>query len=225
MQGFSPVSSIEQSIPKIEFTGNDPFTQVNYGPTATYGMGVQDQRSRTWSVSDSITHVRGNHTLKAGIEYRNLFLPMLLYNAAPGLARFTSTSGASSGFTFADFLLGLPAASEQVAPMPMLLMKAQEFSSYAQDDWRASRRLTLSFGLRYELYGNMYEENNRFSLFDPANGAIVVASNNGVLPTSEYTPEVVAQLSDGNGNWRFPDEFDGGVRTKFIRTIRVSLCS
>jgi outer membrane receptor protein involved in Fe transport len=124
---------------------------------------------------------------------------MLLYNGAPGTIKFVSTNGKSSGFTFADFLLGLPTSATQVAPMPTLRMRIQEFSSYVQDGWRVSGRLTLSFGLRYELSGNMYEENNRYAGFDPVNGAMVVASNNGVLPTSEFTPEVVAQLTDNKG--------------------------
>jgi hypothetical protein len=41
-------------------------------------------------------------------------------------------------------------------------------------------------------------------MFDPATGGIVVASDNGTLPTSQYLPAVVAKLTDANGNWKFP---------------------
>ena len=79
-----------------------------------------------------------------------------------------------------------------------------EFASYIQDDWRVTRRLTLSVGLRHELSLPFTEVKNRLAMFDPANGAMVVASDNGVLPTSYYNPVVVAKFTDANGNWRFP---------------------
>src|SRR5689334_549945 len=82
------------------------------------------------------------------------------------------------------------------SPMASITLKQQEFSTYVQDDWRVLRRLTLSLGLRHELLLNPYEEKNRLSMFDPATGAIVVASDNGVLPTSQYNPAIVARLTD-----------------------------
>ena len=85
-----------------------------------------------------------------------------------------------------------------------ITLRQHELGSYFQDDWRLSSRLTLSLGLRHELMLNPVEDHNRLAMFDPVTGAIVVASDNGVLPASWYSPVIVANLSDGNGNWKFP---------------------
>jgi hypothetical protein len=62
----------------------------------------------------------------------------------------------------------------------------------------------LSIGLRYELNFNPVEDKNRLAMFDPALGAIVVASDNGVLPVSQYSPVIVQDLTNANGTWKFP---------------------
>jgi hypothetical protein len=204
MQGFPPVHPLRQPIPRIAFTGNDAFSVVNYGGKLDWGIGMQDNESKIFNLSETITHVHGGHTIKAGIEYRRMKLPALLIGGAAGQINFNSAAGSSSGYTFSDFLLGIPATTQEVAPSPKLLLQARDFSSYIQDDWRVSRRLTLSFGVRHELYANPYEEYNRLSFFDPATGAIVVASDGGKLPTGEFVPAIAAKLSDGKGNWRFP---------------------
>jgi hypothetical protein len=205
MQGFAPINSSVQPVPKITFAGNDAFTMLNYGPNISYGEASTNQASKTTNAADTFTYVRGSHTFKIGIEYRHEVLPALLQPGSSGLITFNGTTGAtSSGYSFGDFLLGLPATSQQVPPIASITLRQNQFASYAQDDWRVLSRLTLSIGLRYELLFNPVEDKNRLAMFDPALGAIVVASDNGVLPVSQYSPVIVADLSDGKGNWKFP---------------------
>jgi hypothetical protein len=205
IQGFGPVSALRSPMPKITFAGTDAFSSVNYGPNESFGAAATSQTSKNLTLSDSLTHVRGRHTLKAGFEYSRLNLPSLLQPGAGGQLTFRSAGSAnSSGYTFADLMLGIPTSSQQVPPMAPVVLKQRDISSYIQDDWRISRSLTLVLGVRHELVLNPFEEKNRFALFDPATGAIVVASDNGKLPVDQYQPDVVAKLSDGKGNWRFP---------------------
>jgi hypothetical protein len=204
MLGFDPNNSLRQSVPRIAFTGNDAFTTLNYGPIPSYGLPTQNQKNDTFSLTETLTHVRGVHIIKAGFDYRHLRLPSILQPASAGVVTFNSAAATSTGYSFGDFVLGLPASSQQSPPMAPVVLKEQDIAAFLQDDWRVARRLTLSFGLRYELLLNPYEEKNRFALFDPANGAIVVASDNGVLPTGQFSPVVVAKLSDGKGGFTFP---------------------
>ena len=64
--------------------------------------------------------------------------------------------------------------------------------------------MTLSLGLRHELFLNPYEDRNRLAMFDLYTGGIVVASDSGTLPTQEYLPAVVSKLTDSTGKWKFP---------------------
>ncbi|MBI4874776.1 MAG: TonB-dependent receptor [Acidobacteria bacterium] len=205
LKGFDKYNPTLPPMPRITFTGTDAFTQLNYGGNENYGMAALIKVSKTYNLSETLTHSRGRHTFKAGFDLRRIVLPALQQSNASGQITFrSSTTGASSGYTFADLLMGLPGSSQEVPVKAPIVLKQTEFSSYIQDDWRVAPRLTLTFGLRHELFLNPYEEKNRLALFDMSRGAIVVASDDGKLPTGQFLPAVVAKLTDGKGNWRFP---------------------
>jgi hypothetical protein len=157
-------------VPEIMFTGTDAFTPLNYSYSASSNPAAQDLMSKTGNLSDSVTHVMGNHTIKAGAEYRCLAVPGMLAANSGGIVTFQGSSSInSSGYSFADFMLGLPTSQQQI-PMAKALYKQQVLASYLQDDWRLTRRLTLIMGLRYELPTSPYEQQNRLAIFDSSNG-------------------------------------------------------
>lgn len=222
LKGFEKGNETIPPMPRISFTGNDAFTQLNYGGNVNYGMAALIKVSKTYNVSETVTHSRGRHTLKAGFELRRIVMPSLQQSNASGQITFrASPTGVSTGYTFADFIMGLPGSSQEVPVKAPIVMKQNEIASYIQDDWRVTPRLSLSFGMRHELFLNPLEEKNRLALFDMSRGAIVVASDNGNLPTSQFLPAVVAKLTDGKGNWRFPvisDKEAGWNPRRLIKT-------
>ena len=135
---------------------------------------------------------------------RRTILPPLQTSNARGSLSFTaSAGGVSTGYAFADFLMGVPSSTQEVPVRPQLLLRQSEVASFIQDDWRISRRLTVYLGLRHELSFAPTEDNNRITTFDPAVNGIVVASSNGKLPVDQYVPSVVAKLAP-NGTFPFP---------------------
>jgi hypothetical protein len=206
LRGFPAVDPGRPPMPRITFSGNDAFTQLNYGATVTNGLPASDLSARNLSLADTLTWVLGRHTLKAGFEYRRNNLNALQQSNSGGQLAFaaSATSANSTGYSLADLLMGLPSTSQEVPPMPVLNWRERDFASYIQDDWRVSRRLNLTFGLRHELLQNPYEAKNRLAFFDPGSGAIVVASDDGNLPVEHFSATSVAKLTDGKGNWRFP---------------------
>jgi hypothetical protein len=66
--------------------------------------------------------------------------------------------------------------------------------------------LTLTMGVRDELFFHPDEQNNRLAIFTPElqGGGIVVACSGGQLPTNTFLPAVVAKLTDSHGNFSFP---------------------
>jgi hypothetical protein len=68
-------------------------------------------------------------------------------------------------------------------------LRIWEPSVYVQDDWHASRSLTLNLGIRYDHFTPFSEIENRISTFDPSDGALLVAGQNGVSKTAGVHPD------------------------------------
>jgi hypothetical protein len=134
-----------------------------------------------------ISFTQGRHTLRSGVQLVNLRFRPDLGQGARGGFNFSGISTAGLGPVgtrngLANFLLGVPDESFRGALAPQRFT-GNEYSFYLQDDWKVTRRLTINLGLRYELAGQLREENLRAAIFDfRANlptGRIIIASHNG----------------------------------------------
>jgi hypothetical protein len=105
---------------------------------------------------DNVTIIRGNHAIKVGGDLRRHRLDQLSGGFGTdyfGSIFSSSSNDPGSGDPWADFLMGFPSLQEPGRRMLQWGRLRSIYSgSYIQDDWRASRRLTLNLGLRYELY-------------------------------------------------------------------------
>ena len=115
----------------------------------------------------------GRHSTKFGIDYRlarwNRRVPG---NAGPGdftfnavftqQDPFTNSSADRSGTSMASLLLGAPASGSLGFSSPVA-MQNHYLGAFVQEDWKIHARLTLNFGLRYELETPWTERFNRIS--------------------------------------------------------------
>jgi hypothetical protein len=120
---------------------------------------------------DTLTIVRGHHTLKFGTDIRREALDVLNPPNPAGSYDFTATGSnaagvANSGNPVASLLLGqVRAFSIDLQDQP-LLERAHIAEFFANDDWKISSRLSLSLGTRYTLNFPSTEVHNHGAVFN-----------------------------------------------------------
>jgi hypothetical protein len=120
----------------------------------------------------NVTNERGAHSIKFGFngsQYidnnNNQSTLTMSFNRGPTTGPIAAPASTTSGNTIAALLLGVGTGSSNPNPLaPAFSYK--EVGWYAQDTWRMTRRLTLTFGLRYEIQFPMTERYNRQNWFD-----------------------------------------------------------
>lgn len=163
IQGFPVSPPTAPGTPTVPITG---FT------TPTIGTAPQDTTDEVNHIIDQVTYQRGNHTIKTGFEFRPQEGTSRYY-ANFGVFTF---NGSQSGFSYADFMLGLPQATSYTYVRPTEYARLFFLGAFAQDDWRITPNLVLSYGIRYDYDKPAVDKYDTVSSFDPATGAIVVPS-------------------------------------------------
>lgn len=129
---------------------------------------------------DNLTWVKGRHTFKTGIDIRRLIGRSALgFTTGDNYGDF-SFSGNFAGEPFADFLLGTPVASAIAVVSRDNDGRAWHYKTYFQDTWRATNKLTVDLGVRYELHPGYADAGLNIGNFDrniPRTGRVVIMSD------------------------------------------------
>ena len=153
------------------FTGIFPMLPAYQGvmPTSfnNFSIGVANSFLRvydnTYHVADNFSKVVGTHTVKFGGVFS---YDQVTYKFTLNLNGSFSFNGGETGSDFADFLIGAPNGYSQGLQLP-LYSRARYYGAYAQDNWRATRNLTLNYGLRWEVSTPWWEAHNQLEALRP----------------------------------------------------------
>jgi len=122
---------------------------------------------------DDLTYIRGAHNYKAGFELRKYYLNVRNKSGSgnfnfnpqqtelPGFA-----ADAQTGHSFASFLLGAVQSTDRAVSPNNFGYRVTQPSFYFMDDWKATQRLTLNLGLRWEMNFGYNEVAGRMSVVD-----------------------------------------------------------
>jgi hypothetical protein len=153
-------NQFDPQIPNTFSGGNTSigFATAAYGaPWAAGGPDSFGKLSQTPSISDNLTKVVGKHLLKAGVYWdcaRNNQTGSDILYGDQGTLEFENWGARSTGNPLADWVTGRPTKFFQADGAPVLDLKHYQYSFFISDQWKASRRLTLTVGLRFEHMGN-----------------------------------------------------------------------
>jgi hypothetical protein len=153
-------------------------------------------QSNTTQFSDNLTYTLGKHTLKGGIDIRRVRY-FDLESFAPTFASDDFGSfifqPTFTGNAFGDFLEGAPTTLNFAVSSPDVGGTATQYSLFAQDEYQVNSRLTLSYGLRWQVLPGFQEDGGNLANFDQRNNSIVVPDALAAYLTSQnITPSNVA---------------------------------
>lgn len=106
------------------------------------------QTDHTWQASEQIIWTLRNHSIMAGAEFRKLYTSRSAANSPRGVFNF---NGQLSGYAPADFMMGMPLTLVTPTVQYQGDVATWRNGFFVLDNWTASRKLTINYGLRYEL--------------------------------------------------------------------------
>jgi hypothetical protein len=188
-------------LPPAPATGGVPALNFEDGSFVTSDSDGRPHTTKnlTYNIDDSLDWAFGKHAVKLGVGYMHYhFQDYLAFTAGDqygdyyfsgqltqGQAALKQQVGAAS--SFADFLTGLPIATDYSIDGPNVLPYAHSWSFYAQDSWKILPSLTFDYGLRYEIHAPFNDSTQQLANFEPdyPGGRVVVQGARGlaqVLP-------------------------------------------
>jgi hypothetical protein len=109
------------------------------------GNGFDDNRLHQFG--NNLSYTTGAHSMKGGFEYRRVSLFRGAANVPRGAFNFNNNI---SNFGYAAFLLGVASDTNSPEGLPLTDVRQNRVAGYFLDDWKASSRITLNLGMRWE---------------------------------------------------------------------------
>jgi hypothetical protein len=199
---YPNVPNCDLNLPNLTF-GSDGYTQ--WGSSSDSGSNQP-----VFSFNDNLTWSRGRHTFKFGGTYQRNYYDGLGDAGAAGIIGFATGETAVPGNTnyktgggnsFASFLLG-QADSGRIDTHRLIAQEYRYIAGFVQDDFRASRRLTLNLGLRWETTLPDVNPDNKLTDFDPTKPNPAANNIPGALVFAGFGPGRIGRTDFGGYHFR-----------------------
>ncbi|HYV11031.1 MAG TPA: TonB-dependent receptor [Pyrinomonadaceae bacterium] len=223
-EGFDIVSNFGLDVLRIPGTngpdhlqGGVPAFQINGGWTNIGNDNTGNPflfRDNQYVAAANLSWLKGKHSFRFGGDFLNPQLNHFqpqggAFQTVRGSFGFSGTATRRQGdasslgesqlfHSWADFLLGLPAQAGKVDQLrnPNSVWWKQ-YALYARDHWQIGRSITLTYGLRWELFGVPRKDHTGINLFDPDTGKVFTGGLSGVpfdsgaeAGTGQFLPRV-----------------------------------
>ena len=144
------------TMPYISFNGQEAIT--NWG-NSNSSLVLYHVDNIGWNLFNNWLWNKGRHTINIGGEFHHYFANTLsnysaghfsFSQAETSIPNTANTNFSQYGSSFASFLLGLPDSASRTSSTTTSI-NTQAYVAYIQDDFKATNKLTLNLGIRYDL--------------------------------------------------------------------------
>jgi len=197
--GIAGTSAIPQDWGQPSFSSSDGYFTLG---EQSFGHPLQNidnifEYGDDWSLS----HER--HLIKAGVNFRREQMQVFAHNLARGDFQFQNFGTApttvnpngtlaydtsAGGLSVASLLLGLSHTAQVAVGDSYVHLRRWAQAYYVQDDFKATKNLTLNFGLRYEYSPYWYDTDNRIVNLDFQNNQAIVVRPGSGDPYQDFPP-------------------------------------
>ncbi|MGH9160911.1 MAG: carboxypeptidase regulatory-like domain-containing protein, partial [Vicinamibacteraceae bacterium] len=207
--GIAGITRLQDGIPTFNLSGWTPISDNFDSPSR--------QTFENYVIENILTTIRGRHSLKFGAGLVNnrgrsslSTFDRPTFNFDP---RYSTASANAPGNQFnalADFLLGTPSSASVWNNRVEQDLRGKWIHAFAQDNWTPLQSLTLTYGLRYEIFSVPYDAQNRLSAIDLGTGRRVYP---GEVPQMPGVPAnaVTAESLGYPRNLQFPTSYTNFV--------------
>ncbi|MFN0106134.1 MAG: carboxypeptidase regulatory-like domain-containing protein [Bryobacteraceae bacterium] len=165
--GYNPTGPLNGGLPSTNIDRYSGFGASDWLPSKEY--------NNVWDFIQNVAIQKNTHSIKFGGEFRPIKFPFFQFPSPHGNWTFNRTetsfpngTDALSNLTgdgYASFLLGR-VSQGQLSTTNFISSQKEAWAFYAQDDWKVNNKLTVNFGVRYELFSPIGEKFGRQANFD-----------------------------------------------------------
>jgi len=166
IQGLDVLDALYPGFPAVSISGFTAIPNNFWKPIRT----VDD----TMMLSDTVTLIRGKHTIRAGGVAR--WNKQTSWNSAYSRGSF-NFNGTYTGNPFADYLIGDIYSGSRGFPKSLWGGNSDSQVFFISDEWKLTPKLTLTLGAEYALLHPMTFIRNAAASYDPTTNILTVASN------------------------------------------------
>ena len=166
-------------------------------PTRFAGLPYNN-RNPVYNITDNVTKLKGNHTIKFGIYYEFAVKSENPFRALNGNIDFSrdANNPGDTNHPFANALLGNFRSFSQTSASLLPEYPYTQVEWFAQDTWKVNRKLTLNYGLRQAYIQPLYDKGNQMANFSFADYSL----SKRVQLAAEFPPDILDRLGGKPGD-------------------------